>query len=96
MDVFKLRDAVVDEYRSYVESFVRVLSRRDLVLSPEPVSRMMLSPSRCRGIPRNRDRVGIEETARVRERLPARGLANNIATGTATRTDQAVAWCTLC
>ena len=25
MDVFKLRDAVVNEYRDYVESFVRVL-----------------------------------------------------------------------
>jgi superfamily II DNA/RNA helicase len=28
MDVFKLRDAVVNEYRSYVESFVRVYDKR--------------------------------------------------------------------
>ena len=26
MDVFRLRDAVVGEYREYVESFVRVLN----------------------------------------------------------------------
>jgi len=28
MDVFRLREAVVDEYRQYVESFVRVLDPR--------------------------------------------------------------------
>ena len=60
MDVFKLRDAVVDEYREYVESFVRVLDPRldDFVRSRLAAGMALVPP-----MVRDRSRNSMDRTA---------------------------------